>query len=1223
MAVELASGYVTMTVKTGGASAGLGKLFGGAQKQALGAGKKTGEAYRKSLEAELKTTEAQVKKTAEAVAKARDKEADAAGKLRVATEKLNDARKKGVDGGRLAQLEENQASAKRKHASATSELARQNDALARSQERATKASKDLESAASKSSGGLLSRFKVFGRDSGRAFNSAASSELSGGSLASAGAAAGQKVKGGFLRGIGKATALAAPFVGVGAIVSKGWGRMVAIDNAQAKMRQFGIEGERLDTVMGQITKSVTGTSFGLGDAASVAAQALSAGVKEGEDLAQHMQTIVDTAAYGQVPLEEMGTIMNRAKISGKVLSEDLNMLGDRGTPVFAWLQEDLGKSGEELAKFISDGNLKYEQLNATLQKHAQGAGQRSGETFTGALSNLSAAAGRMGEKLLTPIFKPLQSGIVWMTEAFNKIGPTVESTVGGIAAGVASFVSGSLVPAVQSMMPTIQALLPVLLSIGKSIIGAFKDAVGFIIRFKDFLIPLVAGLVAYKAAVVVIGAVTKAWAAIQALLNVALTANPIGIVVAAIAALVAGIVIAYNKSETFRNIVQAAWTGIKAAVSGVWNFLKTTVFDALVTVFKTVGAVVTGFWKNIVSPAFNGIKAVAGFMWEVVSDIFNNWKKAFQVAAAVATALWHAGVKPAFDWIKGGIQAAWDFVSPIFEKFKAGWDAIKSGFVTGANAIKDGVSSAFNGLAGIIKAPLKALGGFLAGIPTSIMGIDIPGADSVRGWGEKLQGLRRGGVVRGPGTGTSDSVLAWLSNGEGVVTARAMSNGGAGIVQALNQGWVPSAAYLRDMLDAPGYAGGLGPGASYLRSLVMQLWPQITTIGGVRDEDGYGEHSSGNALDIMIPNYQSPEGQAMGEQIAAFLRKNATALQLDGFIWRQQSYGYGGSLTSGQMMKDQGNDTVNHMDHVHVMLGKGRRAGAAKVAAPSIGLSLPNGLSGGRVGGSSGGKSGYSVGGKTISEETRSNRLATNNEQLEKARRDIEISERELAEAEATGKTKATTLERKRNRIADQRKRIEKLEAEVDELESAPWVEGSSGSSSGGGKSGGGKSGGNDPFSKIFDGFGELAQVGVDGLMESFLPPGFSDPTEWGLPKMAGGIMNFIGGLMPEGPGRAIFGMLGAGVTGDAAGAASALGGLFRPQDSNILTGVDSTDMGGAFTGAPAPHMAMAGAGGTSVDNSVTINNAPYQDSTQQVMQNVQGRQMAKQRGHLGTKRIN
>lgn len=132
-----------------------------------------------------------------------------------------------------------------------------------------------------------------------------------------------------------------------------------------------------------------------------------------------------------------------------------------------------------------------------------------------------------------------------------------------------------------------------------------------------------------------------------------------------------------------------------------------------------------------------------------------------------------------------------------------------------------------------------------------------------------------------------------------------------------------------------GTAEGLNPGADFLRTLVMKTWPQITRIGGRRGEDGYGEHSSGNAIDIMLDNYNTPAGKALGDSVLAMLQSNGPALQVDGIIWRQTSYGYGGALTAGKAMGDRGSPTQNHMDHLHVILGKGRGAGAAPIPAPS------------------------------------------------------------------------------------------------------------------------------------------------------------------------------------------------------------------------------------------------------------------------------------------------
>jgi hypothetical protein len=96
------------------------------------------------------------------------------------------------------------------------------------------------------------------------------------------------------------------------------------------------------------------------------------------------------------------------------------------------------------------------------------------------------------------------------------------------------------------------------------------------------------GLLAVLKATKIVTAATKAYAAIQWLLNAALTANPIGIVIVALAALGAGLVIAYKKSETFRNIVNGAFDAVKSGAQSVANFVTKTIPAAFTTAVEFV-----------------------------------------------------------------------------------------------------------------------------------------------------------------------------------------------------------------------------------------------------------------------------------------------------------------------------------------------------------------------------------------------------------------------------------------------------------------------------------------------------------------------------------------------------------------------------------------------------------------------------------------------------------
>lgn len=93
---------------------------------------------------------------------------------------------------------------------------------------------------------------------------------------------------------------------------------------------------------------------------------------------------------------------------------------------------------------------------------------------------------------------------------------------------------------------------------------------------------------AQKTVTLAVSAATKTWAGIQAALNAILTANPIGLAVTAIGALVAAVVYAYNNFEGFRNVCDSVWTAVKQVAAAVW--------DSLVAAFNAVTGAIRKAW---------------------------------------------------------------------------------------------------------------------------------------------------------------------------------------------------------------------------------------------------------------------------------------------------------------------------------------------------------------------------------------------------------------------------------------------------------------------------------------------------------------------------------------------------------------------------------------------------------------------------------------------------
>jgi hypothetical protein len=157
-------------------------------------------------------------------------------------------------------------------------------------------------------------------------------------------------------------------------------------------------------------------------------------------------------------------------------------------------------------------------------------------------------------------------------EAQTMILEEIENQVGGTAAATANSTDKMKVAFSQAsesigmaLLPAVEALLPIVIK--------FADWAS---QNTEIVIALAAAIGGLSAAIVVANFAMKAWAAAQAIataaqwaFNAALTANPIGLVVVAVAALVAGLVLLYRRFETVRNIVKALLAPLKAAADAV------------------------------------------------------------------------------------------------------------------------------------------------------------------------------------------------------------------------------------------------------------------------------------------------------------------------------------------------------------------------------------------------------------------------------------------------------------------------------------------------------------------------------------------------------------------------------------------------------------------------------------------------------------------------------
>lgn len=153
------------------------------------------------------------------------------------------------------------------------------------------------------------------------------------------------------------------------------------------------------------------------------------------------------------------------------------------------------------------------------------------------------------------------------------------------------------------------------------------------------------------------------WATAQWALNVAMDANPIGAVIIVVMLLVAAFILAYKKSATFRAIVAAAWSGIKAAASATWSWLKTKVFAPLAAAYRAASAA-AGTAAGLIAAAWNGLKSAMASVWHwLQSNVFGPLKSAFDAVVGA--------VQKVIDWIgkikiPGPVQKLIDLGKSVF-----------------------------------------------------------------------------------------------------------------------------------------------------------------------------------------------------------------------------------------------------------------------------------------------------------------------------------------------------------------------------------------------------------------------------------------------------------------------------------------------------------------------------------------------------------------------------
>jgi tape measure domain-containing protein len=252
-------------------------------------------------------------------------------------------------------------------------------------------------------------------------------------------------------GVGLAAAGAIAAAGAGLLakaITSGFDRLTSIDNATNKLQGLGHTTQEVETIMESALASVKGTAFGLGDAATIAASAVAAGIEPGKELTRYLTLTADAAAIAGVSLEEMGSTMNNVRTIGAAYNDSLQILAQKGIPIYTMLAEKLGITTEEVKRLASEGGISAELFETVMEEKFGGAALKGGETVEGAFANMEAAIARAGAALLGSNFDDLPATLGGITEKLDELTPKFQA-IGENLSGIGNEILPILNPALD------------------------------------------------------------------------------------------------------------------------------------------------------------------------------------------------------------------------------------------------------------------------------------------------------------------------------------------------------------------------------------------------------------------------------------------------------------------------------------------------------------------------------------------------------------------------------------------------------------------------------------------------------------------------------------------------------------------------------------------------------------------------------------------------------
>lgn len=193
------------------------------------------------------------------------------------------------------------------------------------------------------------------------------------------------------------------------LIEGGKRRAQNIEQAKFMIKGLGKSWEKLYKDMDY---AVSGTAFGIDQAAKAASQLSASGISAGDNMKKYLRGISGVAAMTGSSYDEIANIFTKVAGGGRVMAQELNQVSDRGLNAAKTLADYYNKvhkgakvTEKDIRKMASEGKISADMFAKAMDRAYGAQATKANELYSGSLSNVRAALSRIGEAFVTPVFE--------------------------------------------------------------------------------------------------------------------------------------------------------------------------------------------------------------------------------------------------------------------------------------------------------------------------------------------------------------------------------------------------------------------------------------------------------------------------------------------------------------------------------------------------------------------------------------------------------------------------------------------------------------------------------------------------------------------------------------------------------------------------------------------------------------------------------------------------